>query len=67
MHVSRRFPSDRGICTEGFFIHLETEDLGTSSRIYNENGKLISEKFYQQMQIKGSFLGDVKLHNSFCP
>jgi hypothetical protein len=67
MHVSRRFFRDRGIYTEGFFIHLETEYLGTFSRIYNENGKLIGEGFYQQMQIKGSFLGDVKLHNSFCP
>jgi hypothetical protein len=52
---------------KGFSYIWRRNILGTFSRIYNENGKLIGEKFYQQMQIKGSLLGDFKLHNSFCP
>ena len=40
MHVSRRFPKDREIYAEGFFIHWDTEYLSTFSRIYMENEKI---------------------------
>ena len=49
------------------FSYIGTRNIWALFRESIWTVKLIGEGFYRQMQIKGSFLGDVKLHNSFCP